>query len=229
MLGDFNVNSSGEFVRRNNSDKSKLLSEDAFFSDSSSFDQCDHGSAGSSIDSLNLPDADSIIQSTRKLPASRTRAEELCDRWIVDRSGQQYRYLIGTPYESVLMVFVAGLSTGLISFGIGEVCTAVLNARCRVPFRIAAASSTMITLITILSANATTILLHDEEFEWRLILFSAPGAFLGGVVGVLLSNRIQVRRIEVLLIGVYMLIATAVCLCAWSAYAKCRLGPCDYF
>lgn len=156
-----------------------------------------------------------VFLKPRPVPAERGRFEEMHDRRIVARDGTIYRFMIGSPLEAIAMIMVSGFTTGLLSIGIGEVMTALLVARCWVPFPVAVATTLVTTLATVLSLSIAWIVI-DENALWPLseLAWAGPGALLGGLAGTFLSKYVTTKYVAALLVLCYMAVATTVLLSA---------------
>jgi uncharacterized membrane protein YfcA len=156
-----------------------------------------------------------VFLKPRPVPAERGRLEEMHDRRIVARDGTIYRFMIGSPLEAIALILVSGFTTGLLSIGIGEVMTAVLVARCWVPFPVAVATTLVTTLAAVLSLSITWVVI-DKNALWPLseLAWAGPGALLGGLAGTFLSKYVTTKYVPAILVLCYMAVATTVLMSA---------------
>lgn len=79
------------------------------------------------------------------------------------------------------MASAGGLITGMISAGLPEIVTAQLVLRCRVPARVAVATSVFVLAIT----AGVGALVHAAHVEpvWYVVVWSIPGVFIGSAIG----------------------------------------------
>ncbi|MDZ7688548.1 MAG: sulfite exporter TauE/SafE family protein [Halobacteriales archaeon] len=126
----------------------------------------------------------------------------------------------GTRYEfdtcwrvpGVALSTVGGFVTGLISAGLPELVTTQLVVRCRVPPRVAVATSVFVLGITatvgavIHALNATPV--------WYVVAWSVPGVLVGGTVGTHVGKYVPKDMMEAGLgvvfgvVGVVVLVTT---------------------
>ncbi|MFB6219119.1 MAG: TSUP family transporter, partial [Halobacteriaceae archaeon] len=87
--------------------------------------------------------------------------------------------------------------TGLISAGLPEITTTQLVARCRLPPRVAVATS-----VFVLALTATVgALIHAASARpaWYVVVGSVPGVLVGSTVGTRLSKRVPSDLMETVL------------------------------
>ena len=99
-----------------------------------------------------------------------------------------------------LAAFGAALS-GLISTGLGEVEMPQLVKRCRVPVPVAAGTSIAIIASTVLAASVAHIFQIMREsgvdaVPWNLVVYTVPGALIGGQIGGRLQGRLDEKKFE---------------------------------
>ena len=130
------------------------------------------------------------------------RAIPLIDRKSEGRGTTTIQALDGTVYEyptcwrlpGVLMAAVGGLLTGLISAGLPEISTTQLVVRCRVPPRVAIATS-VFTLAIVAAAGAVIHALHAQPV-WRVVGWSIPGVLIGSTIGSRLGKYLPAAIME---------------------------------
>ena len=120
---------------------------------------------------------------------------------IVDSDGNAYEWKTCNRKAGLALTGFGAAMSGLISTGIGEVEMPQLVKRCRIPIAIAAGTSIMIVAITVLAASVAHILtLLDEAgidgVPWNLVIYTVPGAIIGGQIGSRLQGRISPRVME---------------------------------
>jgi len=123
--------------------------------------------------------------------------EPATSRRVVTRDGQEFDYMLCRSHEGRWAAGVGGLLVGLISTGLGELNSFALVMRCRIPTRVAVATSVVVVAVTALAASVT----HFIEFVGdpgdtldtvlSVIVFTVPGVIIGGQLGPLLSQRLQ--------------------------------------
>jgi len=97
------------------------------------------------------------------------------------RDGSVYRYPTCWRLPGVLMAAVGGVLTGMISAGLPEISTTQLVVRCRVPPRVAIATSVF--TLAIVAAVGASIHALSAEPVWRVVGWSIPGVLVGSTVG----------------------------------------------
>ena len=108
----------------------------------------------------------------RAIPLIDRKSEGRGTTVIQARDGTVYEYPTCWRLPGVLMAAVGGLLTGLISAGLPEISTTQLVVRCRVPPRVAIATS-VFTLAVVAAAGAGIHALHAQPvwrvFGWSLV------------------------------------------------------------
>ena len=144
------------------------------------------------------------------------RAIPLIDRKSEGRGTTVIRARDGTVYEyptcwrlpGVLMAAVGGLLTGMISAGLPEISTTQLVVRCRVPPRVAIATS-VFTLALVAAAGAVIHALHAQPV-WHVVGWSIPGVLIGSTIGSRLGKylpgEIMEKALGVVFAGVGLLV-----------------------
>jgi uncharacterized membrane protein YfcA len=95
--------------------------------------------------------------------------------------GEEFRYPTCWRPPGVAMASAGGLITGMISAGLPEIVTAQLVLRCRVPARVAVATSVFVLAITA-GVGAVVHAAHAEPV-WYVVVWSIPGVLIGSAVG----------------------------------------------
>lgn len=117
------------------------------------------------------------------------KAGELIDRKsegkgttvIEARDGTVYEYPTCWRLPGVALAAVGGALTGLVSAGLPEVSTTQLVVRCRLPPRVAVATSVFILAITALAAAGVHAL--SARPAWNVVGWSIPGVLVGSTLG----------------------------------------------
>ncbi len=117
------------------------------------------------------------------------RAGDLIDEKSADKGetiieasdGETFRYPTCWRPPGVAMASAGGLITGMISAGLPEIVTAQLVLRCRVPPRVAVATSVFVLAITAM-VGAVVHAAHAEPV-WYVVVWSIPGVLVGSAIG----------------------------------------------
>ncbi len=133
-----------------------------------------------------------------------TAGEHLKGRDVVERTdsgGHTYRYdMPKFGPGSFTLTGVGAFLTGMVSVGIGEVTISQLTHK-RVPIAVAAATSVLVVILTIVFATATLFvdLVRSggwAAIPWNLLIYDVPGVLIGGQIGPRLQGRIPHHKMR---------------------------------
>lgn len=153
-----------------------------------------------------------------RVPAEKALTEQkhIVKREITDSRGHTYAYdapALGT--HSALVTSVGAFLTGMVSVGIGEVTISQLTRK-GMPIAVAAATSVLVVIVTIVFASTTLFaqLIHAGGWTavpWNLICYDLPGVLIGGQIGPRLQGRVapHVMRRAISVLFVVLSIAMA--------------------
>jgi uncharacterized membrane protein YfcA len=149
---------------------------------------------------LRRPSTDEKQEITRKTLAGEY-AHIGHERKVVDKSGNVYNYHLCHLGKGRSFTGVGGFITGMMSVGIGEILMPQLVRSCKVPVPVAAATSVLVVIITVMSASVSHVLTLVSEggFEvipWNLIIYTAPGVVIGGQIGSRLQGIVPSNKME---------------------------------
>lgn len=97
------------------------------------------------------------------------------------RDGTVYEYPTCWRPPGVAMAVLGGVLTGMISAGLPEISTTQLVVRCRVPSRVAIATSVFtFAVVATVGAGIHAILVHPV---WGVVGWSIPGVLIGSTIG----------------------------------------------
>ncbi|MFQ5702736.1 MAG: sulfite exporter TauE/SafE family protein [Gemmatimonadales bacterium] len=108
--------------------------------------------------------------------------------------GSVYEYRTCWRPPGVLMAAAGGLLTGMISAGLPEISTTQLVVRCRVPPRVAVATS-VFTLAIVAAAGAGIHALAAKPV-WQVVGWSIPGVLLGSGLGSRIGKYMPAKTME---------------------------------
>ncbi len=144
----------------------------------------------------------------RAIPLIDRKSEGRGTTVIQARDGTAYEYPTCWRLPGVLMAAVGGLLTGMISAGLPEISTTQLVVRCRVPPRVAIATS-VFTLALVAAAGAVIHALHAQPV-WHVVGWSIPGVLIGSTIGSRLGKylpgEIMEKALGVVFAGVGLLV-----------------------
>jgi len=127
---------------------------------------------------------------------------EKAETCLITREGEEIRYTICNRTQGRLIAGLGGLFIGMISTGQGELNGYFLLKRCRMPSRVAVASSVFVVAITALVASAGHFIKFAQtggetlSIVLSLVVFTVPGVIIGGQLGSLVSSRISPHTLE---------------------------------
>lgn len=116
-------------------------------------------------------------------------------RVVTTRSGEVIEYQPCRRNEGTWFAGLGGLFVGLISTGLRELNSYALVMRCRIPTKVAVATSVVTVAVTALAAGATHVVAFAREGASTMetvisiIIFTVPGVLIGGQLGPTLTHR----------------------------------------
>jgi uncharacterized membrane protein YfcA len=108
--------------------------------------------------------------------------------------GERFRYRTCWRAPGVGLSSIGGFVTGLISAGLPEIVTTQLIIRCRLPPRVAIATSVFVLAITAVVGAAIHAL--SAKPVWYVVAWSVPGVLVGGTVGSRAGKFLPADRME---------------------------------
>lgn len=147
------------------------------------------------------------------------KRENTGSRQLIDVTGVEYNYDPHTIKKPI--TGLGGFLSGMLSTGIGEVVMPQLVKQGQFPLPVAAATSVLVVIVTVMSASVThliTLISADgiKAVPWNLVCYTVPGVIIGGQIGPRLQGKVAARAmqraISVLfgVIGIAMLATVAV-------------------
>lgn len=127
---------------------------------------------------------------------------------IETTDGETFRYDTCWRPPGVGLATVGGFITGLISAGLPEVTTTQLIVRCRLPPRVAVATSVFVLAIAALAGAAVHALAATPV--WYVIGWSVPGVLIGGTIGTRVGKYVPSEIMEPALGVVFAVVGVAV-------------------
>lgn len=116
---------------------------------------------------------------------------------LVAANGEEIWYTVCNKNEGRLISGIGALFMGMISTGLGEMNGYFLLQRCRVPSKVAVATSVLIVAVTALVASVGHLYSFLQQGPevlntvYSLIIFTIPGVIIGGQLGSAVSNCIS--------------------------------------
>ncbi len=121
------------------------------------------------------------------------------------RLGREIFYSVEHPVAAVSISSVAGFLSGLLGIGGGIVKVPILNTVCRIPMKVASATSSMMVGIT--AAAASFVYLKHGYIEPHYVFFASIGAILGSRIGLYVSKKVRNETIKMIFIVVLVFAA----------------------
>jgi uncharacterized membrane protein YfcA len=108
---------------------------------------------------------------------------------------------------------VGAFLTGMVSVGIGEVTISQLTRK-GIPIAVAAATSVLVVILTIVFATATLVIELIQAggwaaVPWNLLVYDIPGVLIGGQIGPRLQGLIPQHRMRQAISLLFMFLAIA--------------------
>jgi hypothetical protein len=135
-------------------------------------------------------------------------------RTIVDSKGHTYAYDVPRlgPGSNLLTATGAFL-TGMVSVGIGEVTISQLTRK-GLPIAVAAATSVMVVITTVVFASTTLFAQMIKSggwaaVPWNLLCYDIPGVLIGGQLGPRLQGRVSPHTIRQAISVLFVLLSLA--------------------
>jgi uncharacterized membrane protein YfcA len=127
---------------------------------------------------------------------------------IETADGERFSYDTCWRLPGVGLATVGGFVTGLISAGLPEITTTQLIVRCRLPPRVAIATSVFVLAIAALAGAIVHALAATPV--WYVVAWSIPGVLVGGTVGTrigkYLPSDLTQRALGVVFVGVGLVV-----------------------
>ena len=134
------------------------------------------------------------------------------DACITARDGERICYIVQRRFEGLVSGAIGGLFLGLTSTGLGELNDYWLLRRCRIPSRVAVATSVFVIAITVIAASGGHVVRFVQSGPETLaqvislVAFTIPGVLIGGQIGPRVAARIPERAMQITLSILFILI-----------------------
>jgi len=158
----------------------------------------------------------SVVMWRNRPPATAAAVAMKSATWrtIVDSKGHTYAYdvpRLGTG--SNLLTATGAFLTGMVSVGIGEVTISQLTRK-GLPIAVAAASSVLVVITTVVFASTTlfTQLIKNGGWTavpWNLLCYDIPGVLIGGQIGPRLQGRVSPHAMRRAISVLFVLLSIA--------------------
>ncbi len=162
---------------------------------------------------LRSPEPEALTAMDLDIKEHQDKEPQTC---ITSTAGEIYCYTVANRTEGRLLSGIGALFLGMVSTGLGEMNGYFLIQRCRVPNKVAVATSVFIVAITALTASIG----HVVQFAQAggdtlapvlsLVMFTAPGVLIGAQLGSIVANRLSQKLLERSMGILFILVGTIV-------------------
>ena len=166
---------------------------------------------------LRAPGAETIVELDASIERDARRGAEST---LVTAEGEEIRYTVCNRVEGGIISGIGAIFMGMISTGLGQFNGYFLLQRCRMPSRVAVATSVLVVAFTALAAASG----HFVQFVragsdtidtvLSLVLFTVPGVIVGGQLGAAVGSRLPQHTLERAMGILFALVGT---LMLWQA------------
>lgn len=148
-----------------------------------------------------------IIMMALLLRSKKKRGKKRIDwkvqRHYTDTDGQQYEYGY-SPILAIVIAFGIGLVAGMFGIGGGSLFVPLMLLLFRFPAHLATATSMFVIFLSSVAGSVTHIVFG--HVDWWVVLWLAPGAWIGATIGAALSRRISGPLLMTILQVVFFLL-----------------------
>jgi uncharacterized protein len=160
---------------------------------------------------VRSPLLEAIPPEAARIPRVRESLEETVIRTKV---GREYRYKVCDKRTGELVCAIGSAFEGMISVGLGELVMPDLIRRCKVPVSVSAATSVFVMTVAVLAGSATgiaSLALRGgvSAIPLNLLLFTVPGAVIGGQIGSKAQGRLSSLTMERLIVVIFAVVGVS--------------------
>ena len=143
-----------------------------------------------------------------------SKQEALKMRELTDSRGHTYSYEVPKlALRNDALTGIGAFLTGMVSVGIGEVTISQLTRK-GVPIAVAAATSVLVVIVTVVFASTTLFAQLIQAggwtaVPWNLLFYDIPGVLIGGQIGPRLQGRISQHTMRRSISLVFVVLAIA--------------------
>jgi len=138
----------------------------------------------------------------------------ITSRELTDSKGHTYSYQnprLGAG--NIALTSIGAFLTGMVSVGIGEVTISQLSRK-GVPIAVAAATSVLVVIVTIVFASTTLFVQLVQAggwkaVPWNLLCYNIPGVLIGGQIGPFLQGRVAPHKMRRAIAVLFVVLAAA--------------------
>lgn len=148
---------------------------------------------------LRSPAAETVKRLDDDIAAA---SREGSTRVLTTAEGEIINYTVCNRTEGRVIAGIGALFLGMVSTGLGEMNGYFLLKRCRVPSKVAVATSVLVVAVSALVASIGHVAGFLKEggsaldTVMSLVIFTVPGVVIGGQLGSLVASRISQHVLE---------------------------------
>jgi len=148
---------------------------------------------------LQSPEPESLAALDQEIKHHQGKEPQTC---LTSAAGETFCYTVANRTEGRLLSGIGALFLGMVSTGLGEMNGYFLIQRCRVPSKVAVATSVLIVAITALTASIGHVVQFAQAggdtltTVLNLVIFTAPGVLIGAQLGAIVANRLPQKLLE---------------------------------
>lgn len=162
---------------------------------------------------LRSPDEEAV----ETLDADAREKEEQAETCLTTSEGEEICYTVCNRTEGRLIAGIGGTFIGMVSTGLGKLNGYFLLQRCRVPSKVAVATSVFVVAVTALVASTghAVQFFRGDTSELgtivNLLIFTIPGVVIGAQLGSLVARYIP-QQVLMIAMGILFILVAALLL-----------------
>jgi uncharacterized protein len=165
----------------------------------------------SSASSVRNRESKELPEAVDRIPR---RDEEPNERVITSKRHGEFRYKACDEKSGLLACGTGAAMEGLVSVGLGELLMPNLVKRCKIPVAVSAATSVFVIAITVLTGSITSVAALVQRgglgsVPWNLVLYTVPGAVVGGQIGSRFQGAISSGIMEKFIASLFLVVGFA--------------------
>ena len=143
------------------------------------------------------------------------RKSESPEETVIRTKGErEYRYKVCDKRRGELVCAVGSAFEGMISVGLGELVMPDLVRRCKIPITVSAATSVFVMTLGVFAGSATgiaSLVVRGGTYAvpWNLLVFTIPGAVIGGQIGSKAQGALSSITTERLIVIIFTIIGVS--------------------
>lgn len=142
------------------------------------------------------------------------RNEGPTERVVISKRHGEFRYKVCDQKSGLLACGTGAAMEGLVSVGLGELLMPNLVKRCKIPVAVSAATSVFVIAVTVFAGSVTSVLALVQKgglgaAPWNLVLYTIPGAVIGGQIGSRFQGALSSEAMEKLIAALFLVIGLA--------------------